>query len=102
MRKECPEISWGDWKLLGSDTTDVLVMRYEFDGRAMVTVHNFGAQPRAVTFSQRDVRHPRRSWTCSPTPTGTSREHGKHVLELPPYCYRWFRVGGIDQTAPRT
>ena len=30
MRKECPEISWGDWRILDPGTSGVLVMRYDW------------------------------------------------------------------------
>jgi maltose alpha-D-glucosyltransferase/alpha-amylase len=26
-RKECPEVSWGDWKILDAGPSEVLVMR---------------------------------------------------------------------------
>ena len=98
LRKECPEISWGDWSLLGSDVNDVLVMRYEFDGRAVVTAHNFGERPRAVTLQSRQVGA---ELLVDMLASGHSTaENGRHVLELPPYCYRWYRVGGLDRLAP--
>ncbi|MGE3278015.1 MAG: alpha-amylase family protein [Vicinamibacterales bacterium] len=98
MRKECPEISWGAWKMLGSDQNDVLVMRYEFEGRAVLIVHNFGEQPRAVTIKEKDAGH---ELLVDLLSSGHSTaENGKHVLDLSPYCYRWYRVGGLDRVSP--
>ena len=34
MRRECPEISWGDWEILKTETQEVLVMRYEWGDTA--------------------------------------------------------------------
>lgn len=96
-RKECPEISWGAWKLLGSDADDVLVMRYEYEGRAVLTAHNFGEQPRAVTLSARDVGSD--TLVDMLAPGRSTAANGKHVLELEPHCYRWYRAGGLDQLA---
>ena len=47
-RKECPEISWGDWQILRSGTEQVLAMRYDWEGQTAVFVHNFAAKPCAV------------------------------------------------------
>src|SRR4051812_44156486 len=43
MRRECPEISWGDWRILpaGDDAAGVLVMRYDYAGQTLVAIHNF-------------------------------------------------------------
>jgi maltose alpha-D-glucosyltransferase/alpha-amylase len=42
MRKECPEISWGDYVVLRTDTPTVLALCYEWRGTSLVTLHNFG------------------------------------------------------------
>ena len=36
MRQECPEISWGDWRILDPGTSGVLVMRYDWRGHTLV------------------------------------------------------------------
>ena len=45
MRKECPEISWGDWKIVPTDQPGVLVMRYEWNQRTLVTCTISRASP---------------------------------------------------------
>ncbi|HKY08843.1 MAG TPA: alpha-amylase family protein [Candidatus Binatia bacterium] len=99
MRKECPEISWGDWKILKHDQPGVLVMLYEWKKRTIVTCHNFTAKPRAVVLDRAAVgakidtdklvdllaQH-----DCQ------ADEHGWYTVQLQPYDYRWFRAGGID------
>jgi maltose alpha-D-glucosyltransferase/alpha-amylase len=97
MRKECPEISWGAWTLLGSDASDVLIMRYVHQDRAVLTAHNFGERPRAVTLNAREVGSD--LLVDMLADGGSTAEGGKHVLELAPYCYRWYRVGGMDRLA---
>jgi maltose alpha-D-glucosyltransferase/alpha-amylase len=46
MRRERPEISWGDWRILRTDQPGVLVMRYEWDDHTLVTLHNFTGKAR--------------------------------------------------------
>ncbi len=91
-RRECPEISWGDWKIIATSEPGVLIMRYEYDGRALITLHNFSAKPRA----------PRLDPTVAGQPTlvdlladndSHADPHGRHTIQLPAYGYRWYREG---------
>src|SRR6185369_15689809 len=45
MRKEVPEIGWGDFKFLSVKTAQVLAMRYEWRNNAVVVLHNLCAEP---------------------------------------------------------
>ncbi|HEX6323076.1 MAG TPA: alpha-amylase family protein [Vicinamibacterales bacterium] len=100
MRKECPEISWGNFEVLRTDAPDVLVIRYDWRGTSLVTVHNFSGQTRTVK--------------CNPACEGGelmvdlfgrkpshARPDGAHRLRLEPYGWRWLRVGGVDDTLMR-
>jgi maltose alpha-D-glucosyltransferase/alpha-amylase len=101
MRRECPEISWGAWRIIPcDDAPGVLVMRYDHYGRTLVTLHNFTGKPAVVRTDVKSVGNP---LLVDLLDTHDSRadEHGRHTIELPPYDYRWLRAGGIDQTAPR-
>ena len=99
MRKECPEISWGDWKILRTDESGVLVMRYDWNKRSLITVHNFTGKPRAVVLDSGAVpRQPRGGKLVDLLAQNDSRadENGRYLVQLQPYDYRWFRAGGID------
>jgi trehalose synthase len=43
-RRECPELGWGAWTLLAQDDPAVLAHRADWDGSAIVAVHNLGAR----------------------------------------------------------
>jgi maltose alpha-D-glucosyltransferase / alpha-amylase len=104
MRRECPEISWGDWKILKTDQPGVLVMRYEWDDHTLITVHNFTGKPRAVVLDRGAVAGDTGSGKLVDLlATNDSRadENGRYVIELQPYDYRWLRAGGIDRNVPR-
>jgi maltose alpha-D-glucosyltransferase/alpha-amylase len=99
MRKECPEISWGDWKILRSDESGVLVMRYDWNQRSLITIHNFTGKPRAVVLDSGAVpRQPGAGKLVDLLAQNDSRadEDGRYLVQLQPYDYRWFRAGGID------
>jgi maltose alpha-D-glucosyltransferase / alpha-amylase len=104
MRRECPEISWADWRILRTDQPGALVMRYEWDDHTLVTLHNCTANPSAVILDCGAV--------AANTGTGElvdllakndsrADENGRYFVQLQPYDYRWLRAGGIDRNVPR-
>jgi maltose alpha-D-glucosyltransferase/alpha-amylase len=89
MRRECPEIGWGNWEILKVDAPGVLAMRYEWNGRSLVILHNFTSSPRAARLPAK-VKSPvliDLLWSND----NRANESGRHVVRLQPYDYRWFR-----------
>src|SRR5437868_1133048 len=41
MRKEAPEIGWGDWDILPTRAHAVLAMRYTWRNNSVLVIHNF-------------------------------------------------------------
>jgi maltose alpha-D-glucosyltransferase/alpha-amylase len=100
MRRECPEISWGTFRVLRTNAS-VLALRYDWRRTSLVTLHNFADRTERVNLkigSDRgdllvdvfDDHHSR------------ARNNGAHSITLPPYGWRWFRVGGADNTLDRS
>jgi maltose alpha-D-glucosyltransferase / alpha-amylase len=99
MRKECPEISWGDWKILKHDQPGVLVMRYQWNKRTLVVCHNFTAKPRAIVLDRAAVAAEAAADKLVDLldhNDSRANEQGRYMVQLQPYDYRWFRAGGID------
>jgi maltose alpha-D-glucosyltransferase/alpha-amylase len=101
MRRECPEISWGDWEVLPTEARDVLAMRYAWDDHVVVALHNFAAQPRAITLQARAVRD-RVLVSLLDTEDCRADEAGRHRVQLDAYGYRWYRAGGLDRNVARS
>ena len=103
MRKEVPEIGWGDFSFLAMGTPKVLGMRYEWHGNSVVCVHNLGPDPREVTFHV-DGEDGARSSLVNLLSGDHSEpdEKGQHRVFLEPYGYRWYRVGGLDYLLKRS
>ena len=100
MRRECPEISWGDWKILDPGTPGVLLMRYDWRGHTLIIVHNFTPKSRVARLDATTAGSTFLTdllWTndCE------ADENGRHLIQLDPYAYRWFRGRGIDRNVPR-
>ena len=51
MRKEVPEISWGDFSFVRTRNPEILAMRYDWRNNAVLFVHNLHPEPREVRFS---------------------------------------------------
>jgi maltose alpha-D-glucosyltransferase/alpha-amylase len=100
MRKECPEISWGDWKILKTNADDVLVMEYTWQAHSLIVLHNFVDKPRAIRMPV-STAGTRMLVDLLWTNDSRADEHGFHEIELEPYGYRWFRARGLDRNVPR-
>ena len=55
LRKESPEVGWGDCQVLATEPDAVLALRYDWQGRTVITVHNLGKQARTVELPIEDV-----------------------------------------------
>jgi maltose alpha-D-glucosyltransferase / alpha-amylase len=100
MRRECPEISWGDWKILKARAPEVLIMRYDWDNHTLLIVHNFSDKPRAFSLDAGAVGG-RELISLLTREDCQADENGRVHLELDGHGYRWFRTGGIDRNVAR-
>ena len=51
MRKEVPEIGWGDFDVLDTGDNAVLGIRYDWRNNSVLFLHNLASEPREVTFA---------------------------------------------------
>ena len=104
MRKEVPEIGWGDFAVLETDAPEVLAIRYDWRGNAVVLVHNLDATPREMRMGIAGDEGENAGLLVNLLSSDHSRadEDGRHTLLLEPYGYRWYRVGGLDYLLRRS
>jgi maltose alpha-D-glucosyltransferase/alpha-amylase len=101
MRKEAPEIGWGEFSILQTRTPEVLAIRYDWRNNSVVTVHNLSAIPQEVWFEV-GVQDSDSLVNLLSGDNSTADPSGKHCLLLEPYGYRWFRVGGLGYILKRS
>jgi maltose alpha-D-glucosyltransferase/alpha-amylase len=101
MRRECPEISWGDWRILRTDAREVLAMRYEWDRHVVVAIHNFSPKPRAIALRDAKGLDPVLVNLLT-TEDCRADATGRHRIQLEAYGYRWYRSGGLDRNVARS
>ncbi|MGO7607069.1 alpha-amylase family protein [Rhizobium ruizarguesonis] len=96
MRKEAPEIGWGDFSVIDTGDDGVLALRYDWRGNSVLILHNLHAQPAEVTFDPDIGEDGRQLIDIADGASSKADEKGFHTVMLDAYGYRWYRVGGLD------
>jgi maltose alpha-D-glucosyltransferase/alpha-amylase len=103
MRKEVPEIGWGDFKVITVRDPAILIMRYDWRGNSALFVHNLDEKPREIAFAS---GLPGEAGKLLVNLLSEDHSHaddrGRHRLVLEGYGYRWYRVGGLDYLLKRS
>ncbi|WP_375306560.1 alpha-amylase family protein [Bradyrhizobium sp. A11] len=103
MRKEVPEVGWGDFAIIPTRDPAVFIMRYDWRNNSVLFVHNLDEKPREIAFS---AGLPREAGAhlinLLAEDHSHADKHGQHRVVLEPYGYRWYRVGGLDYLLKRS
>jgi maltose alpha-D-glucosyltransferase/alpha-amylase len=104
MRKEVPEIGWGDFSFVPLRTSGVLGMEYEWHNNSVICLHNLMPEPREIRFRLGSKGTGEQDQLINLLSDDHSRADDKkrHCIILEPYGYRWFRVGGLDYLLRRS
>jgi glycosidase len=103
MRKEVPEVGWGDFEMIATRDVSVLAIRYDWRNNSVLFVHNLASSPREVSFTV-GLKGQEGQLLVNLLSEDHSRAdgRGKHRLLLEAYGYRWYRVGGLDYLLKRS
>jgi maltose alpha-D-glucosyltransferase/alpha-amylase len=103
MRKEVPEIGWGDFEIVKTGDTAVLGVRYDWRNNSVLFLHNLAQEPREIEFRTgikgKDGAYLINLLTADHSQVG---KNGKHRVYLEGFGYHWYRVGGLDYLLKRT
>jgi maltose alpha-D-glucosyltransferase / alpha-amylase len=97
LRKQCPEIGWGDWRIVPAGSSSVLAVEYRWRGNAIVCLHNLDdvSQETKLRLGGGTLAN-----LIDVEEVHTGRD-GLHRVALEPYGYRWFRLGEVTQALAR-
>jgi maltose alpha-D-glucosyltransferase/alpha-amylase len=101
LRKECPEIGWGDWKILSTGAPTVLAMQYDWRGNSLVVIHNFDEKPHEARLKI-EAEGADRLVNLLVNDESRADKKGNHNIALEAYGYRWFRVGLLNYSLQQT
>jgi maltose alpha-D-glucosyltransferase/alpha-amylase len=103
MRKEVPEIGWGDYEILRLRDPAILAMRYDWRNNSVVILHNLDAKAREITFDVGLASEAGRLLiNLLSDDHSEAQANGRHKLVIEGYGYRWYRAGGLDYLLRRT
>jgi len=103
MRKEVPEVGWGNFAVIRSRDAAILIMRYDWRNNSVLFVHNFDAKPHEIVFEVGlEGETPGLLMNLLAEDHSHAGEDGKHRLVIEAYGYRWYRVGGLDYLLRRS
>ena len=103
MRKEVPEVGWGDFQVLPVRDPAIFAIRYDWRSNSVLFVHNLDGIPREIAFrTGLPDAQGRLLVNLLTEDHSQAGEDGKHHLLLEAYGYRWYRVGGLDYLLKRS
>jgi len=103
MRKEVPEVGWGDFTIIATRNPAVLVMRYDWRNNAVLFVHNLDEKPCEASFAVGlKTEQDKHLINLLTEDHSHADDKGKHHLMLEAYAHRWYRVGGLDYLLRRS
>src|ERR1700691_2457020 len=103
MRKEVPEIGWGDFQVIATRDPAILAIRYDWRNNSVLFVHNLDEKPREVSFaSGLPGEAGKLLVNLLAEDHSHADERGRHRLVIEGHGYRWYRVGGLDYLLKRS
>jgi maltose alpha-D-glucosyltransferase/alpha-amylase len=103
MRKEVPEVGWGDFSVIATRDPAVLVVRYDWRNNSVVFVHNLDEKPREISFATGLAGDAGKLLVnLLSEDHSKSNAQNQHTLIIEAYGYRWYRAGGLDYLLKRS
>jgi maltose alpha-D-glucosyltransferase/alpha-amylase len=103
MRKEIPEIGWGNFTTVPTGNNAVLALRYDWRNNSVLVLHNLSGEPCEVLVDPGTAgSHDSLLINLLAEDHSQPDEEGRHRILMEPYGYRWFRVGGLDYLLRRS
>jgi maltose alpha-D-glucosyltransferase/alpha-amylase len=102
MRKEVPEIGWGNFSVLPTGRAEVVALQYVWRKNALVFVHNLASVPCGIRLEPDADGDDARLLVNLLSDDHSRADSGVHPIVLEPYGYRWYRVGGFDYLLRRS
>jgi maltose alpha-D-glucosyltransferase/alpha-amylase len=103
MRKEVPEIGWGDFEIVKTGDRAVLGVRYDWRNNSVLFLHNLAREPREIEFHT-GIKGKGGAYLINLLTVDHSQagKNGKHRVCLEGYGYHWYRLGGLDYLLKRS
>ncbi|RIV19932.1 trehalose synthase [Fibrisoma montanum] len=97
VRRAHPEIGWGNWSLIETDSPHILAIRYDWKGRSLMMVHNFSNEAQAMKLPADLARKP----VVNLLETTERPSVGQGEIQLGGYGYAWYGLADTPSAAAR-
>ncbi len=94
LRKECPEIGYGEWEIVDTKSKSVLAMRYRYRSTVVLVLHNFAANPVVINVDAIGEQPTPLLDLIEPLEIHLD-EKGGYEIRLGSFGFRWFRLQGV-------
>ena len=101
MRKEVPEIGWGEFEVVDLGHPGVLALLYEWRNNGVLVVHNLTDEAAEVQVRLKGERG-RQLINLLTQDHSQATARGVHRLIMEPYGYHWYRTGGLGYLLERS
>ncbi len=95
LRKECPEIDWGQWQLVKTGCEQVLGICYSWKGNSLIVLHNFEEKPHEILLNL-NQQEGEKLIDLMANVESVADNKGVQRVTLDAYGYRWFRTGDLS------
>jgi maltose alpha-D-glucosyltransferase/alpha-amylase len=93
-RKQCPELGRGKWRILETDEPSVFANCCEWEGNAVITLHNLADRACTVTLKSNDYKM-QYLIDLLGDQQYEPLDGNCDAIQLDAYGYRWFSVNGL-------
>ncbi|GAB4040828.1 alpha-amylase family protein [Spirosoma gilvum] len=91
LRKQCPEIGWGQWETLDTNSDYVLAIRYNWQGHSLIIAHNFSPKPQSCELNMKQSVNGQLVNLTDQSLKPLSKD-GKVPIQLSGYESHWYRL----------
>jgi maltose alpha-D-glucosyltransferase / alpha-amylase len=100
LRKELPEIGWGEYEVLDTGWPGVLGLRYTWRNNSVVILHNLTDEAAEISLRLPGERN-RQLVNLLTGDHSHGDRRGTHRIIMEPYGYHWYRAGGLGYLLDR-
>jgi maltose alpha-D-glucosyltransferase/alpha-amylase len=89
LRKAHPELTWGNWNFIKTNNPHVIVMRYDWNGRSIITIHNLSKDPQQIELKLNDKIYGLQSLINN---NFEKASNGNFKFNIKSYEYNWYEM----------
>jgi maltose alpha-D-glucosyltransferase / alpha-amylase len=91
LRNTYPQIAWGSWKFIETGSPHVIGICYDWQGKSVITIHNFSKQSQAITLKS-DKKNGELYSLLQADSREKKEDSNTFHFTMPSYGYNWYEL----------